>query len=106
MRYDTEQTNDGLSGDEGVFRPCSFWLADAYVLSGRTDDARQLFEKLLKLSNDVNLLSEEYDPVAKRLLGNFPQALSHVALVNTALLLSRSSHAPKDLKTKRATNES
>ena len=106
MRYKTEETDDGLRGDEGVFLPCSFWLADAYVLSGRIDDARKLFESLLKITNDVNLLSEEYDPVAKRLLGNFPEALSHVALVDTALLLSRSSQAPRDPKTKSATNGS
>jgi GH15 family glucan-1,4-alpha-glucosidase len=63
---------------------CSFWLADADVLVGRRDDAQILFERLLSLRNDLGLLSEQYDPVAKRLLGNFPQAFSHIAIVNTA----------------------
>jgi GH15 family glucan-1,4-alpha-glucosidase len=89
LRYKSQETDDGLPPGEGVFLPCSFWLADAYVLAGRRDDARQLFERLLKIANDVNLLSEEYDPETKRLVGNFPQALSHVALVSTASLLSR-----------------
>jgi GH15 family glucan-1,4-alpha-glucosidase len=87
-RYDTAQSQDGLSPGEGAFIACSFWLVDAYVLLGRTDDARQLFERLLSLCNDVGLLSEEYDPKAKRLLGNFPQALSHIALVNSAFNLN------------------
>ena len=86
-RYDTTATEDGMSSDEGTFIACSFWLVDAYVLLGRMDDARQLFERLLILRNDVGLLSEEYDPIAKRLLGNFPQALSHIALVNSAFNL-------------------
>lgn len=90
LRYKSQQTDDGLPPGEGLFLPCSFWLADAYVLAGRLDDARQLFERLLSVSNDVSLLSEEYDPEAKRLLGNFPQALSHVALLSTALLLNSS----------------
>jgi GH15 family glucan-1,4-alpha-glucosidase len=78
---------DGLSGDEGVFLPCSFWLADVLTLQGRQDEARELFERLLSLRNDVGLLSEEYDPGAERLLGNFPQAFTHLALVNTAFVL-------------------
>jgi GH15 family glucan-1,4-alpha-glucosidase len=78
-----------MPAGEGAFLPCSFWLADALVLLGRTEEARILFERLVGLANDLGLLSEEYDPVAGRLLGNFPQALSHVALVNTALNLSR-----------------
>jgi GH15 family glucan-1,4-alpha-glucosidase len=89
MRYHTHETDDGLPPGEGVFLPCSFWLADAYAMSGRLDDARKLFERLLKLQNDVGLLSEEYDPEAKRLVGNFPQAFSHLALVNTAFTLKR-----------------
>jgi GH15 family glucan-1,4-alpha-glucosidase len=89
-RYKTHQADDGLPPGEGVFLPCSFWLADAYVLSGRIVDARNLLERLLKVANDLGLFSEEYDPAEKRLLGNFPQALSHVAMVSTALLLSRS----------------
>jgi GH15 family glucan-1,4-alpha-glucosidase len=89
LRYRTEKADDGLPGGEAPFLACSFWLADAYVLQGRIDEARALFERLLELRNDVGLLSEEYDVGAKRLLGNFPQAFSHVALVDTALNLSR-----------------
>jgi GH15 family glucan-1,4-alpha-glucosidase len=75
---------DGLTGDEGVFLPCSFWLCDCYELLGRHDDAHALFERLTDLANDVGLLAEEYDPKSERLLGNFPQAFTHLALVNTA----------------------
>ncbi|MFE6402941.1 glycoside hydrolase family 15 protein [Streptomyces alboflavus] len=78
---------DGLPGGEGTFLVCSFWLADALHLTGRTKEARDLFERLLALRNDVGLLAEEYDPVAARQLGNFPQAFSHVGLVGTALAL-------------------
>ncbi|MEP6810475.1 MAG: glycoside hydrolase family 15 protein, partial [Chthoniobacterales bacterium] len=88
LRYRTESEVDGLSGKEGVFLLCTFWLADCLHLIGKQDEAREVFERLLKLRNDVGLLSEEYDPEAKRLLGNFPQAFSHVALVNTARILS------------------
>jgi GH15 family glucan-1,4-alpha-glucosidase len=87
QRYHTHETADGLSLGEGVFLACSFWLADAYVLTGRLGDAQKLFEKLLGLRNDLGLLSEEYDPEKKRLVGNFPQAFSHVALINTAFAL-------------------
>jgi GH15 family glucan-1,4-alpha-glucosidase len=87
-RYRPETCVDGLEGREGTFLACSFWLADNFVLQGRHEEARSLFEKLLALRNDVGLLSEEYDPEAKRFLGNFPQAFSHVALVNTALNLT------------------
>jgi GH15 family glucan-1,4-alpha-glucosidase len=89
MRYDTEKTDDGLPAGEGVFLACSFWLADAYVLLGRIDEARRLFERLLALRNDVGLLAEEYDTHKCRQVGNFPQAFSHVAIVNTAHNLSR-----------------
>jgi GH15 family glucan-1,4-alpha-glucosidase len=75
---------DGLPAGEGAFLPCTFWLVDALALMGRDDDARALFERLLGVSNDVGLLSEEYEPATGRLLGNFPQAFSHVALVNSA----------------------
>jgi GH15 family glucan-1,4-alpha-glucosidase len=92
LRYDSSATDDGLPAGEGAFLACSFWLADNYVLMGRRDDARRLFERLLALRNDVGLLSEEYDPKAKRQLGNFPQAFSHVALIDTALNLSRAEH--------------
>ena len=87
-RYDTRESDDGLSSDEGVFLACSFWLVDAYVMLGRIADARRLFERLLTLCNDVGLLSEEYDPKNSRLLGNFPQALSHIALINSAFNLN------------------
>ncbi|MEV0038732.1 glycoside hydrolase family 15 protein [Streptomyces sp. NPDC050804] len=79
---------DGLPGTEGTFLVCSFWLADALHLTGRTEEAKELFERLLALRNDVGLLSEEYDPVARRQLGNFPQAFSHIGLVVTALTLA------------------
>ena len=90
LRYDTGKGVDGLPPGEGAFLACSFWLADNYILQGRIAEARALFERLLALSNDVGLLAEEYDPKAKRQLGNFPQAFSHVALVNTAFNLTRS----------------
>ncbi|NDK53409.1 glycoside hydrolase family 15 protein [Rhizobium laguerreae] len=83
-RYSTDDTNDGIGSGEGAFLACSFWLADAYVLAGRNEDALRLFEHLLGLRNDLGLLAEEYDTVAGRLLGNFPQAFSHIGLVNTA----------------------
>ncbi len=84
-RYRTDKKSaDNLPGSEGAFLPCSFWLADCLQLIGRRDDARQLFQRLLALRNDVGLLAEEYDPITRRQLGNFPQAFSHVALVNTA----------------------
>jgi GH15 family glucan-1,4-alpha-glucosidase len=89
MRYDAAATDDGLPPGEGVFLACSFWLVDAYILQHRTEDARRLFDRLLDLRNDVGLLSEEYDPRAGRLVGNFPQAFTHVALINSASNLSR-----------------
>ena len=90
LRYQTAGSGnvDGLPGEEGVFLACSFWLVDDLALMGRTKEARALFERLLDLRNDVGLLAEEYDPDAGRLLGNFPQAFSHVAIVNTARVLS------------------
>ena len=88
LRYDTSKTNDGLPGKEGAFLACSFWLVSNLWLIGRQDDAKALFTRLLSLSNDVGLLSEEYDPAAKRMLGNFPQALSHIAIVHAAFTLS------------------
>ncbi|MEU9082056.1 glycoside hydrolase family 15 protein [Streptomyces sp. NPDC048357] len=88
-RYTTEgPAVDGLPGDEGAFLACSFWLADALYLTGREKEARDLFERLLAVRNDVGLLAEEYDPHTGRQLGNFPQAFSHVGLVNTALILA------------------
>jgi GH15 family glucan-1,4-alpha-glucosidase len=84
LRYDTELSDDGLPPGEGFFLACSFWLADAYLMIGQRDKATALFERLLDLRNDVGLLSEEYDLRSKRQVGNFPQALSHLALVNSA----------------------
>jgi GH15 family glucan-1,4-alpha-glucosidase len=92
LRYSTATHVDGLPAGEGAFLPCSFWLADCYLLTGRREEGRALFERLLSLSNDVGLFAEEYDPRAKRMLGNFPQALTHMALVNTARLLSMPEH--------------
>ena len=89
-RYTQDESVDGLPHGEGMFLACSFWLADNYILQNRREDAIRLFERLLSIRNDVGLLAEEYDPVGKRLLGNFPQAFSHVGLVNTAFNLSRS----------------
>jgi GH15 family glucan-1,4-alpha-glucosidase len=89
VRYDTRTTDDGLPEGEGAFLACSFWLVDAYVLVGRMDEARSLCERLLALRNDVGLLAEEYDTRAGRLVGNFPQAFSHVAIVNSTHNLSR-----------------
>ena len=86
-RYRTESGSDGLPPGEGAFLACSFWLADNYALQGRTGEARDLFERLLDLRNDVGLLAEEYDPATRRQVGNFPQAFSHVALIGTALTL-------------------
>ncbi len=87
-RYDAGRKLDGLTGDEGAFLMCTFWLADALAMLGRREEAVALFERLLALRNDVGLLSEEYDPAQKCFLGNFPQAFSHVALINTARNLS------------------
>jgi GH15 family glucan-1,4-alpha-glucosidase len=99
LRYRPERNNvDGLPGTEGVFLPCSFWLADCLHLMGRTGEARDLFERLLDLRNDLGLLSEEYDPKAKRQLGNFPQAFTHVALVNTARILAQPPSGPMQSK--------
>ncbi|MGH6988776.1 MAG: glycoside hydrolase family 15 protein [Stellaceae bacterium] len=89
MRYRSESSVDGLPPGEGAFLPCSFWLADNYILQNRMAEAEALFKRLVALSNDVGLLSEEYDPVAKCLVGNFPQAFTHIALLGTAFNLQR-----------------
>jgi GH15 family glucan-1,4-alpha-glucosidase len=96
LRYSTATDVDALPPGEGTFLPCSFWLADCLLLTGRRQDAEALFERLLSLGNDLGLYAEEYDPRAKRMLGNFPQALTHMALVNTARLLSMPEAAVKD----------
>jgi GH15 family glucan-1,4-alpha-glucosidase len=89
MRYSTEAVEDALPPGEGAFLACSFWLVDVFTLQGRPADAEQLFRRLLGLRNEVGLLSEEYDPIGKRLVGNFPQAFSHLALINSAYNLTR-----------------
>jgi GH15 family glucan-1,4-alpha-glucosidase len=89
LRYETEEVVDGLPAGEGAFLACSFWLVDNYILQGRYEDARRLFDRLLARCNDVGLLAEELDPLSGRMLGNFPQAYSHVGLINCALNLSR-----------------
>ncbi|MGW4157902.1 glycoside hydrolase family 15 protein [Micromonospora chersina] len=90
-RYSTEgRSVDGLPGGEGAFLACSFWMADDLAMIGRVDEARKLFEKLLSLRNDLGLLAEEWDPVRQRQVGNFPQAFSHVPLIDTALRLTAS----------------
>jgi GH15 family glucan-1,4-alpha-glucosidase len=88
LRYDTADTDDGLPPGEGVFIACSFWLANAYSMTGRHEEAVRLFERLLALSNDVGLLAEEYDFRRKRLIGNFPQGFSHLSVIVTAFNLS------------------
>jgi GH15 family glucan-1,4-alpha-glucosidase len=95
-RYPTTEGVDGLPPGEGAFLACTFWLADNLALLGRRDEARAIFERLLDLRNDVGLLSEEYDPKGRRLLGNFPQAFSHVGLVNTAHNLTRAAQGPAE----------
>jgi GH15 family glucan-1,4-alpha-glucosidase len=84
LRYRPEHTGDGLPGSEGAFLACSFWLVDAYIMSGRRKEGEKLFERLLSLRNDLGLLAEEYEPRTGRLIGNFPQAFSHLALVGSA----------------------
>jgi GH15 family glucan-1,4-alpha-glucosidase len=94
-RYTTQSGVDGLPPGEGLFLACSFWLVDNLVLLGRREDARRLYGQLLALRNDVGLLAEQYDPRARRLLGNFPQALSHIALVNSACNLSEAGRSAR-----------
>jgi GH15 family glucan-1,4-alpha-glucosidase len=95
LRYKPEHTNDGLAGSEGAFLACSFWLVDAYAYSGRTQEAEALFERLIALRNDLDLLSEEYEPSSGRLIGNFPQAFSHLALVHSASVLEKAELTPR-----------
>jgi GH15 family glucan-1,4-alpha-glucosidase len=92
MRYAADEENvhiDGLPPGEGAFLPCSFWYAADLALLGRTEEARALFNRLLELRNDLGLISEEYDPETGRMLGNFPQAFTHLALVSCAYILDR-----------------
>jgi GH15 family glucan-1,4-alpha-glucosidase len=98
LRYRTEPAEniDGLPGSEGAFLACSYWLADAYWLAGRHAEARALFQRLLGVANDVGLLAEQYDTVRRRLVGNFPQAFSHVALVTTARNLGAGKHPTEE----------
>ncbi|MFB4390305.1 MULTISPECIES: glycoside hydrolase family 15 protein [unclassified Pseudomonas] len=96
LRYDTDRCGDGLSAGEGTFLVCSFWLADVYVLLGRQQQAETLYARLLGLCNDVGLLAEQYDPDNQRMLGNFPQAFSHIGIINTALNLHRAQCPARD----------
>src|SRR4029077_5832322 len=103
LRYETERTRDGLPPGEGALLACSFWLIDNYTLQGRHTEARKLFERLLARCNDVGLLAEEIDPVTGRMLGNFPQAYSHVGLINSALSLSEYERSRKERAAPRST---
>jgi GH15 family glucan-1,4-alpha-glucosidase len=94
MRYTPDKEVDGLPEGEATFLPCTLWLADNYAVQGRKDEATALFERALSICNDVGLLSEEYDPKLKRFAGNFPQALSHLGLVNTAYNLAKDEESP------------
>jgi GH15 family glucan-1,4-alpha-glucosidase len=96
MRYDPGTRVDGLPGAEGAFIACTCWLADNLALQGREADARELFERVLSVRNDVGLLAEEYDPVTRRMVGNFPQAFSHVSLISTARNLTRGEIGPAE----------
>ena len=98
LRYVARPEVDGLPPGEGAFLACTFWYVDNLAMLGRVEEARELFERLLSICNDVGLLSEEYDAGRKRLVGNFPQAFSHVALVNTAMNLSRVMVGPAQLR--------
>jgi GH15 family glucan-1,4-alpha-glucosidase len=88
LRYKTEQTNDGLEGREGSFLACTLWLAECLVRQGRIEDARKAFERVLSTSNDLGLFSEEFDPERGEMLGNFPQALTHLSHISAALALT------------------
>src|SRR5262249_18549813 len=88
LRHDPREITDEIQPIEGAFLACSLWLADAYVLAGEIAKAEKLFDRVVAVANDVGLLAEEFDPNAKRQAGNFPQALTHIALVNTAYNLS------------------
>ena len=89
LRYETQSGVDGLPPGEGAFLACSFWLVENYIQQGRMGEADALFKNLLAIRNDLGLLAEEYDPRARRQLGNFPQAFSHIGLINTAVRFAR-----------------
>jgi GH15 family glucan-1,4-alpha-glucosidase len=95
-RYEPQPSVDGLPPEEGAFLTCTFWLADNLALMGQQERARALFTRLLAIRNDVGLLAEEYDPVSRRQLGNFPQALSHISLINTAYNLTPRGEKPAE----------
>jgi GH15 family glucan-1,4-alpha-glucosidase len=95
LRYQTDQTGDGLTGSEGAFLACSFWLVDSYAYSGRRREAEALFDRLLGLRNDLGLLAEEFEPRTGRQIGNFPQAFSHLALVHSASVLAGAELTPR-----------
>jgi GH15 family glucan-1,4-alpha-glucosidase len=99
-RYDQSQENDGIRQQEGAFLPCSFWLADNFILQKRYDKAAALFEKLLGAANDVGLMSEEYDPSTRTQLGNTPQALTHLSVLHTAMNLQ--GHGPAHTRSETA----
>jgi GH15 family glucan-1,4-alpha-glucosidase len=103
LRYEPDNSSDGLPPGEGAFLACSFWLVDNYILQGRHEDAQRLFERLLARCNDVGLLAEEFDPASGRMLGNFPQAYSHVGLINCALGLSRQTGPAEERASTRST---
>jgi GH15 family glucan-1,4-alpha-glucosidase len=93
LRHDPREISDEIQPIEGAFLACSFWLADAYVLAGEIDKAQTLFDRVIGVANDLGLLAEEFDSGAGRQTGNFPQALTHIALINTAHNLSEARHA-------------
>lgn len=105
LRYDSDTCTDGLTAGEGTFLVCSFWLADVYVLLGRHAQAQALYESLTGLCNDVGLLAEQYDPAGQRMLGNFPQAFSHIGIINTALNLHRAQCPVRDRAVLRCSDE-
>ncbi len=104
LRYQTGDTDDGLAGSEGAFLACSFWLVDAYAYSGRRSEAEALFERLLGLQNELGLLAEEYEPRSGRMVGNFPQAFSHLALLHSASVLSGEELTPRSQKPEELAN--
>ncbi len=103
LRHDPRETPpDEVEPIEGAFLACTLWLADAYVLAGRLDEARELFQRVADVANDVGLLAEEYDPVTRRQMGNFPQALTHIAIINTAHNIYDALHPTKKPVVQRA----